>query len=591
MNRSTPGLRTAILGVACSVIVYVAAMFWTLLSAAPGPLQAIRRFAWHDQLGYLSMVVDVADGNLTDREPVTESGVNHYPRAYYTVVGLVARIFHLEPITAWNAVSLLFQIAAVAALSICLIRLSRRPWAGFLAPLPFFAGVLSFAAPDGEGWYRPLDSHAVLWGPYGALFSNNAETAGLCTVIVSTSALAAVWLRPTSRPARVMTSALALLALGALSSFQTYSFLAGAYVVAYAAAALFLVRAGRRGWVVATLAALLAVFVAGPHVASAAGQLPTLVFGLLPAVPGLVRGLIRTRGVLAVYAVAFCVTAAPQILWTLSGIRRQDPFLTYRVASNVDLGVARPDALLAATVVALPLVAVLVVSVRRRAGVPAAIALAAAAVWIVLSLNDVWGANAEPYRFWIDCFLLCGVLTVIAGASLIGRTPPVRSSEDPRIDLLPAVLAGACVIVYAAGLVDFARFTSDPDMQETWNPQSPRAAAISEMARSTVDTDSRRLLVDSCVDDRTVKATSGASMPFYYLGMAWPENRDAMQAVMDARFRSLPITADQADAAGIGWVLLDSACVAHTGVIGEPGTLVDQRTYGEGLTLQLRRLP
>jgi hypothetical protein len=128
-------------------------------------------------------------------------------------------------------------------------------------------------------------------------------------------------------------------------------------------------------------------------------------------------------------------------------------------------------------------------------------------------------------------------------------------------------------------------------MQETWNPRTARAAAISEMARSTIDADSRRLLVDSCIDDRTVKATSGASMPFYYLGMAWPENRDAMQTVMDARFHALPITADQADAAGIGWVLLDSACVSHTGVVGEPGTLVDERTYGEGLTLQLRRLP
>lgn len=577
-------------GVASSVLIYAIAMFSALFLSPPSPLRAIRTFAWHDQLGYLSMVANVADGDLRDHEPVTETGANYYPRAYYTAVGLIARVLHIDAITAWNLVSVLIQLLAVAALSICLIRVSRRAWMGFLAPLPFFAGVLSFLSPESEGWYRPLDSHAVLWGPYGALFSNNAEAAGLSIIVIAASALSAVWLRPTAPRIRVGVTLLAVAALGALSGFQTYSFLTGAYGLAYVAAAVFLSHPGRRWWMIATAATIPLLFTVGPVVFDLMGQLPALILGLLPAAPGLLRGLIRTRGLVALYASTYALAASPQILATVSGIRRGDPFLTYRVASNVDLGVARPDALVAALVVALPLLTVLGLSLRRRLRVPAAVAAAAGAVWIILSLNDVWGPNAEPYRFWIDCFLLSGVLTAVAGAAVIGAATS-RTEERSRPAVIPLLLAGACVVVYVTGLADFGRFAVDPQMSATWNPESPRAAAVTELARSTHAIDGRLLLVDNCIDDRTVKATSGAPMPFYYLGMAWPENRDAVQTVMDARSRYERITAAQAEAAQIGWVLLDSACVRHVGVDGVPGRLVAERTYGAGLTLELRRLP
>ncbi|WP_285135693.1 hypothetical protein [Microbacterium sp. lyk4-40-TSB-66] len=589
MTTSSRRRLVGVIGLVFSALVYAGTLFWALLTAAPGPLRAIRKFAWHDQLGYLSMVSNVSDGDLGNHEPVTETGVNHYPRAYYTAVGLVARILGLEPITAWNLVSLTLQLAAVVALALCLIRVSRRSWAGFFAPLPFFTGVLAFTAPDGEGWYRPLSSHAVLWGPYGVMFSNNAETAGLCLIIVALSALAAVWLRPTRPTARAVVSAGAMAVLGVLSSFQTYSFLTGAYVVAFTVAAMFLVRPGRRWWVASTVLAVPVLFVIGPVVATSAGQLPTLVLGMLPAVPGLIRGVLITRGRLAACAAVFAVAAAPQILWTLSGIREGDPFLTYRVASNVDLGVARPDALFAATVVALPLFVVLAIAIHRRVAASVALTAAAATVWVVLSLNDLWGANAEPYRFWIDCFLFCGVLTLVAGANLVGSRGPDAGTRR-RLSATKA-LAAVCALVYVVGLSDLVHFTRDTEMLQTWNPDSPNAAAAADLARSTESVDDRLLMVDHCLDDRTIKATSGAAMVFYYLGMAWPENRDAVQEVMDARFNKQKITPEMAEAADVGWLLLDSRCTVHAGVIGEPGELVAEREYAPGQTLQLRRLP
>lgn len=591
MSGSRAHRVTAAGGAVFSAVLYAVLMFWPLLVSPPGPLRSIRTFAWHDQLGYLSMVANVADGDVSNTEPVTETGVNHYPRFYYTTVGLVAHALHLEPITAWNAVSLVLQVSAVVALSLCLVVVSRRAWAGFLAPLPFFAGVLAFSSPLSDLWFRPLDSHAVLWGPYGVMFSNNGETAGICIIVIATSALAAVWLRPRRASVRVMTSIVAMLALGGLSSFQTYSFLSGAYVVAYVAAALFLTRPGRRRWWIAlTLATFPVLFVAGPLVSSAAGQLPALVFGLLPAVPGLVRGLVITRGLLAVYAAIFAAAALPQIVWTFSGVLQGDPFLSYRVASNVDLGVIRPETLVASTVVAVPLLVVLALAIHRRAATPAAVASAGVVVWVVLATNDVWGANAEPYRFWIDCFLFGGILTLVAGAALIGGAE--REAAPRRVTVgVTRALAVACAALYAVGLVDFVNFTGDPRMSETWNPDAPRAAAATELARSTVDADDRLLLVDTCMDDRTVKATSGAPMAFYYLGMAWPTDREAIQAVMDDRETGSPISSDLASDAGVGWVLRDSACPTHIEVTGGQGTLVAERSYGEGQTLQLWRLP
>jgi hypothetical protein len=105
-----------------------------------------------------------------------------------------------------------------------------------------------------------------------------------------------------------------------------------------------------------------------------------------------------------------------------------------------------------------------------------------------------------------------------------------------------------------------------------------------------VDVDGKLLLVDTCLDDRTIKATSGAPMAFYYLGMAWPPDRDAIQAVMDAREQGAPISHDLAGEANVGWILEDSACADHVDVIGAQRTLISENSYGGGRTLQLWRL-
>lgn len=579
-ERTRRSFLTAV-AAAFAAAVFALVQFHVLLTAEPGPLRALRTAFFHDQLGYLSIVTDVASGNLDPVEPVTGTGVNHYPRAYYAAVGLIARMSGLDAVTAWNVVSSAIQLSAIVVLAVAMSVLARRWWVGALAPLPFLTGTLSSLTTG--SWLTPLEHHAVLWGPYGALFSNNAETAGLSIVVIAISTLALVWARPTGRVPRIAVSVFAAAALGALSGFQTYSFISGIYLVAGFIAATQLRRANR-WWIIATAASVLLVFIAGPMIATKAGQLPTLIFGLVPAVPGLIRALIATRGVLALYAVVTVAAAAPQIVWTVSGILSGDPFLTYRVASNVNLGVFEPATLIASLPLLLPLVLVVAVAWWRRDSFVAVTLAAVMATATMLALNDVWGANAEPYRFWIDMFLLGGVALALGCARLLGGVPTrAEARADParRRTRVPVwVRAGAlvCAVVYIVSLADLWQYTTDPLMKGTWNPASAREAAVAEAAARAGD---GLIVSDTCIDPRTLKIVSAAPISYFYLGMAWPTEVDAVSEVMTGRDDDL-LEAEPLAVSDTRWLLTDSACPTSPSLEGARAVREYEVPYSDG---------
>ncbi|WJL95105.1 hypothetical protein QSU92_14295 [Microbacterium sp. ET2] len=546
--------RGTIIAAVFSVLAYSAIFLVPVLTSPPGPLRSMRTAFWHDQLGYLSIVANAAAGNYEVVEPMTLTGVNHYPRSYYVGVGAIAHLVGIEPVVAWNAVSIAMQLAAVAMLAVTMSILARRWWAGLFASAPFVVGTLSFVT--GGGWRTPLDSHAVLWGPYGVMFSSNAETAGLSVIVVVLCSLALVWARPTSRPARITVSIGSAAALGALSGFQTYSFITGVYLVAAITAAVFLWRA-RWWWWVASGVAVLVVIVGGPLVADRAGQLPALVFGLLVAVPGILLGVAKSRGMLVLYGMILAAVAAPPILWTVSGILSGDPFLTYRVASNENLGVAHRETLIASLPVALPILVLLLIAITRRDRFATPVLSAAVLTAALLSLNDLWGANAEPYRFWIDMFFLTGVVGAIVACLMAGAPGALGSRRRVR----PAVIAAAAVaaVVYALSLADAVAFVVDPEMSETWNPMSSREQAIASAARTAGAEEPGLIATDSCVDPRTTKITSQQTIAYYYLGMAWPAQVDAVGGLIEGRLEG---TLDGTDiaASGTRWLLTDTSC-------------------------------
>ena len=118
MARPAPS-RTAprwvvLLGVLFSLTVHTLVSFRNLLAPDNGPLTSLHPLGMHDQLGYLAIVANVAEGDMSLREPVTETGNNFYPRSYYTVLGLVSRVTGWHPVTTWNVSTLMIQLVAVA---------------------------------------------------------------------------------------------------------------------------------------------------------------------------------------------------------------------------------------------------------------------------------------------------------------------------------------------------------------------------------------------------------------------------------------------------------------------------------------------
>lgn len=568
MTKSASNRLLAAAGAIVAVALYTFLNFRVVLSASAGPAAGMRQAYWHDQLGYLATVTNVAGGDFSTTEPMTQTGVDHYPRAYYSLVGLVAHVTGITPVSAWNITAIVFQLTMVIALAFTAARLSRRWWMSLLAPLPFIAG--TFSALRFDDWKTPLDSHAVLWGPFGQFFSNNAEGAGLSVIVIAGCALANVWLRHAHRGVRVVVTIMSVAAVGALSSFQTYSFISGIYLLAYVTAIYFLARTRSAWWWIGSGAGVILVFLAGPLVSSVAGQLPTLIFGLLPAAPGLLRGVFVTRGMIAVYGAVAALAAAPQVLYTVSGLLSGDPFLTYRVASNVNLGVVRWATVIASLPVLVPVVLLAVTAVRRRHRGALAISLGTLAAWSVLALNDVWGANAEPYRFWLDGYLLAGAAALVAGAALLARPPqgPLPTTLISRTARIAA--ATFCIALFAAAsLPDLYRYQTDPMMSAVWDPSSSRESAIGEMGREASVREPHSLIApDSCIDPRTTKITTAAPIAYFYLGMAWPERMEPVAQIMSA-FQANNIDTRAMEEADAGWFLTDSACESAVNVIAD----------------------
>lgn len=556
-----------------AVAVFLVTQLGGLLIAGHNPLTTMRVAYGHDQLGYLAITANVISGDFDSTEPITRTGVNHYPRLYYTLVGVVARTSGMDSVTAWNVTGLAFQLSAVAILAVVISTISQRWWMGLVAPLTFMTG--TFAVLRGDEWFtfvQPLQ--AVIWGPFGALYSRNAEGAGLSLGVIAVALVAWAWARPTRAVIRWSVTILAAAVVGMLSSFQTYSFLTLTYVLVFGCATAAIAR-HRHRWPYAAISALLLVgtFVLGPLVSESLGQLPTLIFGLLPAAPGFILAIAVSRGLVAVAGAAAVASAAPQVLWTASGILGGDPFLAYRVASNIDLGVMTWTALVGATPVLVPLVGAAVIGLLRRDVVVVSITVGGTIALTLLTVNDRWGANAEPYRFWINGFFIGGVLSTLAWARILRRDVPapvtwnareLDSTAGRRSRADRPVVASVLVItavLYAAALPDVVGFNRSDTMQAVWDPSTDRDKAITALASDALSRSSTALIVtDPCIDPRRAKATSGVPLAAYHLGMAWPENKDSIDAIMAGR-NAGTLAWDAVTDTDVRWILTDSACM------------------------------
>lgn len=320
-SRRRPTARLAVAYVLAEAVVLIALI---------GPLigqpwwSGFRRYFSNDQLSYAGIAANVAGGDASLVEPFALTADPVLPEPVVPAHRGRGPRHHRARPRGVDGPRARGRVRGRA-----LRRLAGAPAVGAaLAPvlpaLALLTGVL--AAPTVDYWYAGLGVHAVVWGPYGTLFTLNAEAAGLSLLIIAMVLLVwAAW--SPSAPARRRAASVLIAAalIGLLAGVQTYSFFTGVTLslLFVACRSLLVSRSRPRTW--ATVGLLTTALIVGGLLTDVVGPFPILGLVLLSLTPAL-WPVVRARPLLALAAVAVAALAsAPQIVRTLPGLAADNP--------------------------------------------------------------------------------------------------------------------------------------------------------------------------------------------------------------------------------------------------------------------------
>ena len=535
------------LAVGGSFLTAQALSLWALLGPVSNAdwTKGFRAYFSNDQLSYAAIAVNSSQSIGSSAEPLTGTGVSFYPSGWYHFLGLVNNVTGVPVNLLWQVLGLAAIGIAIAILGLIAHTLSRRWWAPILPGLALFTGTLSTFIHD--YWYTSLSAHAVIWGPFGTLFTLNS---GAIALMGGTVALALIlWhlLAPSRSNTRIF---IAAALIGLLANLHTYAFFTTASFAAAFITLTALITAKSRRRTVLVIAATGLVLVFGNPIAALIGPLPLfallLLVAAIAAYPFIKSNLYTTFSLIALAGIA----ASPQVIRTLLGIASQDEFLAYRQGSSLDLGVP----LIAAAVAAVPLILFVIyilfvsrVMPGRSQEVIYSFFAATAIGAVIMSTNDLWGFNQEPYRFWLQYSIITGFLISILLAYAL-------SFQQKRTGLAVLVVA---VLLWLISLADFAGFFSYAREQGVLPTQDSRALAIQELTKE-IPSGSRELILSSrCTDPQLLKLITSRPVAFFNYGLAWPDNREE---VRDLNERLTGNTLIGLQAAQVGYVITDSNC-------------------------------
>lgn len=535
------------LAVGGSFLTAQALSLWALLGPVSNAdwTKGFRAYFSNDQLSYAAIAVNSSQSIGSSAEPLTGTGVSFYPSGWYHFLGLVNNVTGVPINLLWQVLGLAAIGIAIAILGLIAHTLSRRWWAPILPGLALFTGTLSTFIHD--YWYTSLSAHAVIWGPFGTLFTLNSGAIALMSGTVALALILWHLLAPSRSNTRIF---IAAALIGLLANLHTYAFFTTASFAAAFITLTALITAKSRRRTVLVIATTGLVLVFGNPIAALIGPLPLFALLLLvtaiAAYPFIKSNLYTTFSLIALAGIA----ASPQVIRTLLGIASQDEFLAYRQGSSLDLGVP----LIAAAVAAVPLIlfAIYILFVSRvmpgRSQEVIYSFFAATAIGaVIMSTNDLWGFNQEPYRFWLQYSIITGFLISILLAYAL-------SFQQKRTGLAVLVVA---VLLWLISLADFAGFFSYAREQGVLPTQDSRALAIQELTKE-IPSGSRELILSSrCTDPQLLKLITSRPVAFFNYGLAWPDNREE---VRDLSEHLTGNTLIGLQAAQVGYVITDSNC-------------------------------
>lgn len=548
------------------------------LAMSLGPLlgtpwwSGMRDYFATDQLSYAAIATNVAQGDLRFVEPLTQTGVSHYPSLWYYLIGLLSWATQLPVWLVWTLLGLLILSAAVLTVGVVAARISQRMWAPVLPALALLTGTLAFQT--GDAWYTALQHHAVLWAPYASIFTLNGEVAGICIGAITIALLVdALFKQDQAVPHRTPRLELlsAALLVGLLANIQTYTFFSISLVIAVFVAARDLARHPARMRTLVTIGLGALVLVLGKPIAQLTGPLPLFALLLLAMAPVLVPAAWRARKVAIPALLLAAVAASPEVVRTALGVLDKDPFLAYRETSSEGLGIIEPATLVASAAWILLFATVALGLWRSRQPTLSALAVALGLGFVVMPANDLWGFNQEPYRSWVQFAILSSLLLTIPLAWSLGR---LRTwSRDHRIVF--SVAAALTLIVWCLGLQDFRGFWKYAHEHGVIRLDDEQAQALAALTSSTDGI----LLSSRCIDPQVFKLVTKRPVAYYNLGLAWPADVEDFETFRDlgGRHAQDPTALQNA---GVRWAVTDSAC-PDDWTFPEDGrvTMVGVRTY------------
>jgi len=534
-------------------------MLWLLLGPlADQPwLQGFRNYFSNDQLSYAAIATTVAGGTFAPVEPLTETGVSFYPSGWYYVVGTVSLLTGAPVYATWQVLGLLAIGIAIALIGLMGYRLTRNPIAPLLPGLALATGTFSTFVAD--YWFTPLGYHAVIWGPFGTLFTLNAESIGVMIVAVIFTWLVTSAMRNEQRRRPAATVVIAAAILGLLANVQTYSFFTGtslaiAFLTAYA-----LFTRPSRVRLAATVSTVAAVLLLGTLIAGVTGPLPLFGLLLLATLPAYWPLLKDNLTVSLAAAAAFGIAASPQVIRTALGLATGDDFLGYRQASTEDLGIDIGPALLGALPLLLIAAALAVAALTRprtdqaRALLAALTALAVGVA--VMSTNDLWGFDQEPYRFWLQ-YSIVGLLSL---STLLPWAWQRRPSTDPNTARAAIALTAAAAVAWGVALVDVFAFRDYARSEGVIAMQDDYAQTLTRLVGPDPQDGPGLYLSSACFDPQRLRLITGAPVSFFNRGLAWPAKKNELDQILDPG-RVAVSDPVQVAAADIAYVITDSSC-------------------------------
>jgi hypothetical protein len=545
--RLTPAVVVAFAVSQLSVV------FLLLAPLANSPwASGFRNYFSIDQFSYASIATNLANGHFALVEPFTRTGSSYYPSLWYQVLGAFSWLTHVPVYLAWTLLGLGAVCLVVLAAGWVAWRLSRYWWAPIMPGLALAVG--TFSTFTSNYWYTSLDNHAVLWGPYGTLFTLNGEVIALSSVALSALIIMCAQRANSAARSTLLLLVLAGAILGLTASIQTYSFFSGLTLAVVAFSVYGLLTAHRKRRSFLTIALLATLWLVGSRIEEVLGPLPMIGLLLACFLPGLIPVIRKHPRAAAAFVIPVVLFAAPQVLRTGLGILEQDPFLTYRQASTNALGVPIISGIIAAGVLlALVISLLLLPRVARPTWMTTAV-IAVPLSGFLLAGNDHWGFNQEPYRLFLQ-FLILGAILLFSITPLAIRNMRVTTViRDSRARMATVALAVTAVL-FAFSLADIRGFWTFARDQGVFDAKSQKSTDISTLAGSIDE----YIANGPCIDPQQLKLLSEARVPYFNRGLAWPANPDAIEGIIGNQ-RMGVVNLELMRSVGVDFIMTDDTC-------------------------------